>query len=251
MKIKVLGTSSPYAYENSACPSYYIYDDKLNILLDCGSGSHRFFDMQKNLNGLNIFVSHLHHDHYNDLFNYLYSAYALHNLGLINEKIQVFLPNFPNNIYENIIKEQNCYADFHTIDENLHLSIGNASISFCEIKHAKDVKNFAIKVTQQNKSIVYSGDLSFIDKDKMIDFAKNSDILICESSLLKKHNFPTICNHLTAYQAGFIAKKAKVKKLLLTHFWPDENANEYKLEAQTIFDKVEIAKEKLIVDLGE
>ena len=97
MKIKVLGTSSPYAHENSACPSYHIYDDKLNILLDCGSGSHRFFDMQKNLNGLNIFVSHLHHDHYNDLFNYLYSAYALHNLGLINEKIQVFLPNFPNN----------------------------------------------------------------------------------------------------------------------------------------------------------
>ena len=50
MLIKVLGSLSPYSHYDSACPSYRVYDDEMNLLLDCGSGSHRFFDMQKDLN---------------------------------------------------------------------------------------------------------------------------------------------------------------------------------------------------------
>ena len=58
------------------------------------------------------------------------------------------------------------------------------------------------------------------------------------------HGFPKECNHLTALQAGEIAKEANVKKLILTHFWPEEDTKNYYKEAKQIFNNVFIAKEK-------
>lgn len=245
MKLKVLGSVSPFAHCNSACPSYLIKSGKTRILLDCGSGSHRFFDMQADLDGLIVIISHLHKDHYNDLFNYLYTSFAFHNLGLISNKIQIYLPNCPKDIVNTIVNEKNCFADFHIYNESTIINIENTQISFCEIKHSKDVINFASKIECRGNSIVYSGDVSFVDCDKLSQFASKSDLLICESSLLVEHNFPEICNHLTAKQAGIIAKNAKVKKLLLTHFWPDEDLTKYVNEACQEFDNVVLAKENL------
>ena len=66
--LTVLGTQSPYAKENNACPSFLLSNKKDYLLLDCGSGYHRFFNINK-LNNLGIVISHLHRDHYNDLYN--------------------------------------------------------------------------------------------------------------------------------------------------------------------------------------
>jgi ribonuclease Z len=55
--------------------------------------------------------------------------------------------------------------------------------------------------------------------ESAIKLAKNSDILICESTYL--HDMKDIAKergHMTAKEAAQIAKKAKVKKLVLTHF---------------------------------
>ena len=51
-----------------------------------------------------------------------------------------------------------------------------------------------------------------------IKLAKNSDILICESTYASdKEELAKERKHLTAKQAATIAKKAKVKKLILIH----------------------------------
>ncbi len=89
-------------------------------------------------------------------------------------------------------------------------------VSFWEVEHP--VKTYAVKVTDGVHTIVYTSDTSYSAKDKIVRFAKNSDLLICESSLLRKHGFPEINSHLTAFQAGIIAKEANVGKLMLTHF---------------------------------
>jgi len=247
-KLKILGTHSPYNLKNQACPSYLLSSNKTNILLDCGSGSHRFFDM-KNLNGLNIFISHLHKDHFNDIFNYLYASIALKNQGRVNEKLKIYLPQFNSDIAKLIKNEPNHYADFYEIDENKEYKIGDVLISFCKMEHSYQVEMFAIKLKIQNMSIVYSGDISYSSKDKLINFSKDADMLICEASLIKEHNFPEICAHLTAFQAANIAKSANVKKLALTHFWPEEDEAKYLLEAGKVFDNVIVLKEEMEIVL--
>ena len=73
-------------------------------------------------------------------------------------------------------------------------------------------------------------------------------MLIRDSSLLKEHGFPEINSHLTAYQAGIIAKEAGVKGLILTHFWFEEHLEKYVKEAKQVFSRTIAAKEGQIID---
>ena len=120
-------------------------------------------------------------------------------------------------------------------------------VTFCKTDHP--VETYAIKVMAGGKSIVYTSDTSFSAKEKIVEFAKGAYLLICEASLLEKYGFPEINSHLTARQAGIIAKEAKIQKLILTHFWPEEKAKQYVKEAKKEFKKVITAKEGKILRL--
>lgn len=247
VSLTILGTQSPYAKQNNACPSFLLSDNKHKLLLDCGSGSHRFFDM-KNLENLGIIISHFHKDHFNDIYNYMYSAYVLKNQGKLNNPIQLFLPSEPVSVF-NQLKNENLTFSVANRIENKNYSFGNFSFEFLKVQHSEEILSYAIKVKINSKTVVYTGDISYKSKNEIVEFAKNADILICESSLLESYGFEPNCNHLTAKQAGEIAKQAKVKKLILTHFWPEENVENYLNEAKQVFECVYIAKENEKFDL--
>lgn len=241
MKLKVLGTQSPYNTRNHNCPGFLIQDGENMLMLDCGSGTHKMLKYPKDLKNLSIIISHLHRDHYNDIYNLQYASFVFHNQKRIEEPINIYLPTTPNNIYEDITTEGSSFSKYHGISENTKINIGNMEITFCKTDHP--VETYAIKVTNGRTSIVYTSDTSFSAKEKIVQFAKGADLLICESSLLEAYGFPEINSHLTAKQAGIIAKEAKVKTLMLTHFWPEEVARKYVREAKKEFPKVIIAKE--------
>ena len=89
---------------------------------------------------------------------------------------------------------------------------------------------------QKGKNITYQGKLITVNKatilkkgkkvaiiidssyeKNLINISKNANLLICESTWLEKDKLKDY-DHLTSKQAGIIAKKSKVKKLILTHF---------------------------------
>lgn len=49
MKLKVLGSVSPYIKGKDNCPGYLIENDKTKVLLDCGSGITREMNLPSNL----------------------------------------------------------------------------------------------------------------------------------------------------------------------------------------------------------
>ena len=51
------------------CPGFLITHGESKIMLDCGSGSHSLLNFPNDLNNLSIIISHLHSDHYNDIYN--------------------------------------------------------------------------------------------------------------------------------------------------------------------------------------
>ena len=241
--LTILGTQSPYAKENNACPSFLLSNNQNNLLLDCGSGSHRFFYMNK-LNNLGIVISHLHRDHYNDLYNYMYSSLVMKNHNKLDKPISIYLPTQPTHIYEDIKNEKLTFSDLIAIDDKEKYRYGCYEVEFLKTIHSADILSYAVKVITDNKVIVYTGDCSYKSKQDILEFSKNADVLICEASFLVSHGFPKECNHLTALQAGEIAKEANVKKLILSHFWPEEDTKNYYKEARQIFNNVFIAKEK-------
>lgn len=247
MKLKVLGTQSPYNTIGHNCPGFLITDGESKIMLDCGSGSHSLLNFPNDLNNLSIIISHLHRDHYNDIYNMQYSSFVFHNQKRIERPIDIYLPSSPENIYQDIIGETNNFSNYSAIDEKSNISIGNIDVSFCQTDHP--VETYAVKLSNGDRTIVYTSDTSFSCKDKLVEFAKNADLLICESSLLTSYGFPEINSHLTAKQAGIIAKEAGVNGLMLTHFWPEETPENYVEEAKSIFPKTLAAHEGQIINL--
>jgi len=64
-------------------------------------------------------------------------------------------------------------------------------------------------------AVVYSGDTDY--SENLVALAAGADLLICESALPDAMG---VKGHLTPSKAGQIATRAKVGKLVLTHFYP-------------------------------
>lgn len=247
MKLKVLGTQSPVCKEGHNCPGFFIQDGNNRILLDCGSGTHSLLTYPNDLQNLSVIISHLHRDHYNDVFNLQYGSLVFHNQKRIERPIDIYMPKTPIDRVNDIKGEPDAYANYHLIDQNTKLKIGNMKITFCRTDHP--LETYAIKIQNGDRNIVYTSDTSYSAKDRIADFAKGADLLICESSLLKEHGFPEINSHLTAAQAAQIAREANVKGLALTHFWPEEDVRKYVNEAKEVFKNVVALKEGQIIDI--
>jgi ribonuclease Z len=88
--------------------------------------------------------------------------------------------------------------------------------------------------------------LDTIDNKRIVPFAKDADLLICESSFSSELKAQAKDHlHLTSEQAGMIAKKAKVKELILTHISQryEHNTKELLKDAKKNFKNVKIAKD--------
>lgn len=247
MKLKVLGTKSPFCSSMKYnCPGFLITAGDYKILLDCGSGAHKLLNLPEDLNNLHVFLSHLHRDHYNDVYILQYASYTSHNLKRLEKPINIYLPKTPTDRYNDVVSEPDAYASYNII-AGRPINIADTVMDFLKTDHP--LETYAIGVTSRGKRIAYTSDTSFSAKDKVVEWAKGADLLICESSLLTSYGFPEINSHLTARQAAIIAKEANVKKLMLTHFWPEEDTANYLKEAMEIFPNVTIAKEGQIIDI--
>jgi len=180
----------------------------------------------------------------------------------------------PKNIQKNIFTRGKFLdmKDFYLEAEKMEHGI--PTNAYCFVKKGliridkKKLKKFKIgsgihlKKLKEGKDISYEGkkykakDLTFKDEDKkvcfvldtkknarIVGFAKNSDVLVCESSfgeeLLEKAKEHL---HLTSGQAADIAKKAKVGKLVLTHIGGryENNPKQLEKEARKIFKKTDV-----------
>ncbi len=242
MILKILGSVSPYPKTNNNCVGYLIYDsdNSQKILLDCGNGITRLMKFPETLENLTIIISHLHKDHYADLSAIAYTSYVYHNLGLLNSRVKVYIPNSKNlEDYHYLMNygTEN-YMDFYVYDEKSNLNINDISIYFYQTRHS--IKTFAVNIIKKGIKLSYSADTGYDENISL--FFKNADILICESSFLKHQKNGNI-DHLSAEEAAIIAKKGNVEKLILSHFWPEIDKSSYLEEAKSIFENVEVATE--------
>lgn len=113
------------------------------------------------------------------------------------------------------------------------------------------------KIMHQGKTIlledvsyIRSGDCVAIIADSLpcqaiIDLAKNSRLMLCESTYLEEHRHLAKDHyHMTAKQAASLAQKAQAKQLVLTHFSARYlNLQLFEAEAKAIFSNTQIAEE--------
>lgn len=85
-----------------------------------------------------------------------------------------------------------------------------------------ELKKEIVTITQ-GKKIVYISDCRGIEKNflKIISFASGADVIFCEAAFLERDREKAFKRgHLTARQAGYIAREAGAKELKVIHFSP-------------------------------
>lgn len=242
VNITPLGTVSPYPKGKMNCPSFLVEYGDRKILLDCGNGCTSMLKFPYILDNLLVIISHYHKDHYSDIGAIQYASYAYNNLGMLNKPVEVYLPlDEIENAKSSITSNHASFCVYHDIDSFKKIKVLDMIITFYDNK-SHSIPCYVISLEVDGLKIVYTADVGSTNMDKLADFCKNADLLICESSFLREHN-SNVNTHLKAYEAGILACKADVKKLLLTHFWPEEDKEKYLNEAKREFVNSDVAVE--------
>jgi ribonuclease Z len=99
------------------------------------------------------------------------------------------------------------------------------------------------------KSYAFCSDTAY--NEAIVPIIKDVDILYHESTFLEKlAHLAKKTKHSTAKEAASIAKKAKAKALILGHFSTRyDDTNDFKIEANEIFDNVQIAEEGKVFEI--
>ncbi|MBD8069617.1 MBL fold metallo-hydrolase [Bacillus sp. PS06] len=104
------------------------------------------------------------------------------------------------------------YSTFISYTEDSEFNLGPFHISF--LRNVHPVEAYSIKITCEGKEVVYTADTSFTEE--LVQFAKDCDLLITECSLYTGMD-GTKSGHMTAEEAGILAKNSNAKQVLLTH----------------------------------
>jgi ribonuclease BN (tRNA processing enzyme) len=225
MKITILGSGTCVpSLKRSSCAVLVQTDDK-NLLFDSGAGTmRRLLRAGLPINDItHIFYSHLHPDHTGELASWLFATKYSETYGHREPFTIVAARGFVR-FYENL---KTAYGHWIELDSGLltvveldsggrdHLDCGAFDVDSLPMDHTEH--SLAYRITAADgTSVVYSGDTDVCDN--LVTLAKDADLLICESAL---PDALKVNGHLTPSLAGDMATRAGVKKLVLTHFYPE------------------------------
>jgi len=233
MKLTVIGCSGSLPGPDSPASSYLVTADGFNLVLDLGSGSLGVLQRHLRVPEIGaIGLTHLHPDHCMDLCG-LYVA-AKYSPTSPFPRIPVFgpagtarrmalaydLPMDPG------MEEELEFHAWQAIQQ-----IGPFTVRTTPVVHP--VPAYAIRVDHGNKSLVYTGDTG--PSDALVELARGADLLLSEAALQDDDpdNPPDL--HLTPADAGEHAKRAGVKRLVITHVPPWYDRDTQTIHARRTF----------------
>lgn len=231
------GTCVP-SLERSSC-SVLVEVSGQTLLFDIGAGTmRRLLEAGKSIDSItHLFVSHHHPDHTGELASFLF---ALKYPELKRKKRPLTLiagrgfTSFYNRLYQVYGEWIDPGPDMLRIIEldtmgPDRLESEGFSISSVPVEHREE--SLAYRIDIHEKSIIYSGDTDYCES--LTKLAASGDVLICECSTpdhLKMEN------HMTPSLAGKTASVAGVKKLILTHFYPECDKSDIAKECRKTYD---------------
>ena len=248
MQLTTLGCWAPYPQPSGACSGYLLQEGDRSLLIDIGNGVLSRLLQHLEIKELDaILLSHLHPDHLMDIYSLRHAIEAANREGRMNRIIPLYLPTGPVEDF-NRIKGFTKAFDLQIIDElpaPRQVNVAGFTVTFTPGKH--NLTAYSISVTG-SKRFVYSGDTAY--NQDLIKLAGGADLFLCEASGLDKDTEYLKENHLTARQAGELAKAADVKRLMITHFYPEYALSQLQSQAEQGFGQsVELAREGATVTL--
>jgi ribonuclease BN (tRNA processing enzyme) len=248
MRLTVLGSAGSFPGPESACSAYLIEADGFRLLLDFGSGSLSALQRYAGLNAVDaIILSHLHCDHMMDAA--LYVVVRRYAPNGPYEPLPVYAPaGAPERLAAAYSADEGPLDDVYTFYglQPGSFPIGPFTVTVDRVNHP--VETYGVRLEHNGRVLAYSGDSA--PCEALLRLAQGADLFLCEASYLDGvENPPDL--HLTGREAGEIASKAGVRRLLLTHLvtaWGSE-AETLENAVSSFHGPVEIARPGARIDV--
>lgn len=231
--LTVLGCSGTYPDDGGACSGYLVRSPGASLVVDLGAGSLSNLQRHLAIGEVDaVVLSHVHPDHWLDL-PVLRNAmrYVLDIGGLpVYGTAETWL------MAEVIIGELPPTMLWHTIDESSVVEVGDQVLRFSRTDHP--VETLAVRVDAGGRSLLYSADTGSAWYPG--ETGADVDLMLCEASL--PHDHEGQVQHLSARQAGKLARTLGAGRLVVTHVVPGVDAGgQLDMAGQAFGGPVELA----------
>jgi ribonuclease BN (tRNA processing enzyme) len=252
MQLTVLGTGTCVPSLKRGSPANFLKIGGRNVLVDCGPGTTMQLERAKiDYKTIDIiFITHCHNDHMCDLNSIIHAMNFTPGFDRKKPLILVGAPGF-RRVYETMfqpISKKPRPGTYKIIVKEIKgkTIFGHFSVE-CE-KTIHSNTSIAYRFTEKGKSLVISGDCSF-DRG-IIELSKNCNVLLLECSFPNSaKNIVARVGHLIPDDCGRIAKEARVKNLVLTHFYPGFSETERLRDTKKIFKNTILAKDFMKIEI--
>ncbi len=253
-KVTILGSGTCVpSLKRSSC-SVLVEMGNSRLLFDSGPGTmRRLLEAKTTIFDISfIFYSHLHPDHTGEFATFLFATkYPDGNMR--KSPLTVVAGKGFSDFYH---KLKGVYGEWLELEPGLlniveldikgkdSLGFDNFTVESMPMEHTS--QSLAYRVTDScGLSVVYSGDTDYCDG--LIALSKDAHILICESALPDEMK---VKGHLTPSEAGRIATRANVGKLVLTHFYPECDKSDIEKQCRKTYSGPLVLAEDLLAVEG-
>ena len=217
MRLTVLGCAGSFPGPESACSAYLVEAEGFRLLLDFGSGALSALQRYANLRAVDaILLSHLHCDHMLDACHYVVVRRYAPDGPL--PPVPMYAPSgAPDRLAAAYSADAEPLDDVYTFYglQPGTFPIGPFTVTVDRVNHP--VETYGVRLEVGGRVLAYSADSA--PCEALLRLAQGADTFLCEASYLDgEPNPPDL--HLTGGEAGEIATKAGVGRLLLTHLVP-------------------------------
>ena len=219
VKITLLGTGVGIPQPGRSQAAILI-ENESPLLLDCGAGTLlRLEQAGVRLELLDaVVLTHLHLDHVSDLLALANARYLSELPGLEiwgPEGTEAYV-KIARSVYPNLEKMEVAVHEVRPMDS---FSVKGFDLFAEEARHS--VTALAYRIEAEEKVLVYSGDSE--PSPRVAALAAGADLLVHECSFPEPFE---VTNHTTPRRLGNLLKNVNVKRVVLTHLYPQAKGQE-------------------------
>ncbi|MBK8148597.1 MAG: ribonuclease Z [Acidobacteria bacterium] len=224
MRLIVLGSGSSVPHPARSSSAYWVETRSGSILLDCAASAiHRMAQEQLDWANLDaIWISHFHLDHIGGLFPLLFGLKYAPETQDRTKPLKIFGPRGLCALIDRVQSANNYrllaqpfpveVIEVDPLDEFDFLP----NVSGVGFSTPHTPESLAILIRENDTTLVFTSDTGFTKA--LANFAREVDLFVLECSFIKEKPVET---HIELEEAKYLIRKARPKRAMLTHFYPE------------------------------
>ncbi len=234
MRVWVLGRCGGYPRPGEACSGYLVEAGGLRLALDLGHGVLSRLLLRVSAYDLTALVlSHLHPDHVADVPALRVALRWGRRPPDRPGRLPVLAPEAAARYFACVTGEEELQEfEFFPVPQSDPVELDGVRMRFTRTRHP--VEAYAVRVEAGGRVLAYTADTA--PSEEVVELSLGADVLVAEATLSEAYaDRAEAAGHMTGAQAGALARRAGVRRLLLTHFFPTTDPQESVAAAQKAF----------------